>query len=853
MDPWVMFCYLLFELEIILAVFRAKAWLRFSLREELWSRDVKDLRNLRLCSDHFEERCYKKKFPKPLLTWDAVPTLQVRSGSEAGSSGVFVRKESVAVIGRDATPRTENSGVAVSDIQCANAGLDAVDGEGHACSSSGDAANTSPATPNKLSAREQPFEMSPKGIRSTPRRTFRSRLTPRSAKKFHQLSRNISGLRSKLFRQKKARNAILTRRQEMKTLMETSTKYLGETSQKLLMCQIRMANLSKFGRRWSPHLKNLALSLHYHGPKCYRYLQKLLHLPSERTLLRWQKRVVVKPGIETHVLTALEKKAATAKSQDLPVALLIDEMSLKEHLYYDCGTDAILGFCSPGQFPEAKVGTQCLVAMLKGLHKGWKQCLGYWVTHESTGVDALHEIVMQCINSVNATGFRVVLLTCDQGPHNQSLARKLNVNCETPYFYAGSQQVFFMFDPPHLLKSFRNNLVNHDFNFDGVVTSWRHINNLYHLQHPFRVQLIPKITQQHVHMKPFKKMRVKLASQVFSARMSLALSMFSTMGLLDGDAAQTGSLLLFLDSLFDTFNSSEKKCEPGKHRSAITKESTHITFLHESFEMLQRSAFLEVSRQPPCLNGWLLSIRSLMGLFDCLCSQYSFKSLRTRILNQDSLENLFSVIRQQHGCNDNPNVYQVGMGIKHIIMASIQKLSGNSNCEVDIESMLDIANEFLDSVNVGKRGGIQPNEIFNGAETITDYQDRAAIVEYGKEILKRFVKGHKCCVCEGIVNEFVLLGQPVAIIDLFERWENMFLEHFPSIMSQGNVCSKIISLIKVNKEFLELFQCCTARANLPQIYARQRVLWAIKCENRERENKKMLAKPPKKLRKLCHV
>jgi hypothetical protein len=54
----------------------------------------------------------------------------------------------------------------------------------------------------------------------------------------------------------------VTRRQEIETLMKISKKYLSETSHKLLMSQVRMGQINKFGRRWPPYVKNFSLSLY---------------------------------------------------------------------------------------------------------------------------------------------------------------------------------------------------------------------------------------------------------------------------------------------------------------------------------------------------------------------------------------------------------------------------------------------------------------------------------------------------------------------------------------------------------------------------------------------------------------
>ena len=66
-----------------------------------------------------------------------------------------------------------------------------------------------------------------------------------------------------------------------------------------------------------------------------------------------------------------------------------------------------------------------------------------------------------------------------QGASNQKLVKLLDVTVETPFFCHGDNKVFVLFDPPHLLKSVRNNLKNHDFLLDDKVISWKYIEKLY--------------------------------------------------------------------------------------------------------------------------------------------------------------------------------------------------------------------------------------------------------------------------------------------------------------------------------------------------------------------------------------
>jgi len=57
-----------------------------------------------------------------------------------------------------------------------------------------------------------------------------------------------------------------------------------------------------------------------------------------------------------------------------------------------------------------------------------------------------------------------------------------------------------------------------------------------------------------------------------------------------------------------------------------------------------------------------MTVRAILELFENLDQNYGVHELCTRRLNQDLLENLFAVIRQQHDCNVNPSSRQFEHG-----------------------------------------------------------------------------------------------------------------------------------------------------------------------------------------------
>ena len=102
---------------------------------------------------------------------------------------------------------------------------------------------------------------------------------------------------------------------------------------------------------------------------------------------------------------------------------------------------------------------------------------------------------------------------CDQGGPHWGLYRKLGATKELPYFEHThdnvTSNVYAMWDTPHLLKSFRNKLINYDIKAGDVVFSWWPRRFKHDLQQgdPTELRLIPKLTCWHINPNKYKKRR----------------------------------------------------------------------------------------------------------------------------------------------------------------------------------------------------------------------------------------------------------------------------------------------------------------------------------------------------------
>lgn len=170
---------------------------------------------------------------------------------------------------------------------------------------------------------------------------------------------------------------------------------------------------------------------------------------------------------------------------------------------------------------------------------------------------ALRELLAELIQKLKLANIVVKAVICDQGTNNCALARMLGVSPLKPFFIVDSSDVYFIFDVPHLVKTTRNNLLTYDLLLDGGSrVQWAFIKEFYACNHPLKVRLAPKLTNSHISPTVFGRMKVKLATQVFSDSVSTGIATLLAMGIMSPAAAATSDFLQDMDTLFDCLNSS---------------------------------------------------------------------------------------------------------------------------------------------------------------------------------------------------------------------------------------------------------------------------------------------------------
>lgn len=171
--------------------------------------------------------------------------------------------------------------------------------------------------------------------------------------------------------------------------------------------------------------------------------------------------------------------------------------------------------------------------------------------------------------------------------------------------------IIHCYDPPHLIKGIRNNLVTKQLQHhvtrrwnitetgfqENIIkqparrASWDDLKSFYDWSNRGSTKLLPKITSEHI--SPNKeKMKVSHATQVFSQTYGNMMLKFCTNEELPKQLSDTAEILLFFNDLFDSVNGSVES-SGNELKAAVSENSVHFAFWEYALCMLSKMSFIE--------------------------------------------------------------------------------------------------------------------------------------------------------------------------------------------------------------------------------------------------------------------
>ncbi len=149
----------------------------------------------------------------------------------------------------------------------------------------------------------------------------------------------------------------------------------------------------------------MALSLYHASGKAYRILSKIFVLPNKPSFKRYISKLPTAAGISEGILKAIQQKVQHMNEMEKICSLCIDEISLKNHLYYSVPDDIITGLEDFGNGVQSnKIGTSALILLIRSISGNWKQPICYAMVNGSCPTDFLHGLICEVVKKLDAIG-----------------------------------------------------------------------------------------------------------------------------------------------------------------------------------------------------------------------------------------------------------------------------------------------------------------------------------------------------------------------------------------------------------------------------------------------------------------
>lgn len=348
---------------------------------------------------------------------------------------------------------------------------------------------------------------------------------------------------------------------------------------------------------------------------------------------------------------------------------------------------------------------------------------------------------------------------------------------KTTFTVDGNEVVVFL-DPVHMVKLLRNS-----FQFYGILKDgennpiqWKHIEQLHEIQEKESFHMANKLRSAHIN---FKKnvMKVKLATQIFSRSVAIALMFCNTELKIKEfqDINGTVKLLMTINDLFDILDS---KTHGYGFKRAMNRENyldvcrrmdeakLYLLSLtvHETSQRPEKNVALIKSRRFTGYLGLCVSIESAKILFKALVENEAcpITYLPLHKVSQDHIELFFCNVRSAGGCNDNPTPRQFeGIYKKMLIHTELQQ-SVTGNC-IPLENISILNCSSVDRINMT----VERNINMTKSNDDTDEDDLAIavqetslslfaehIIEYiSGFVVNSLIKRIKCSKCiQGLIS-----------------------------------------------------------------------------------------------------
>ncbi|KAK3921575.1 Transposable element P transposase, partial [Frankliniella fusca] len=459
---------------------------------------------------------------------------------------------------------------------------------------------------------------------------------------------------------------------------------------------------------WNPMMVRIALHLQNISPAAVNFMRDagFISLPCNRTLYDFTHFVDNTEGIQHEILNLLEKKIEPlcVPENERYFNLVFDEINIKSDLVRNKHGE-LIGYLKLNEVEIALkelenemasaepqkplLAKKVLVYMLQGININIHEVVGLFSTTDVTSVQIFSR-TWDLIYHLEARSMKIICLICDgASPNKKFFNMHVPWDSQVRYVYATKhlyaeeiRPIFFMVDPPHLLKTIRNCLSNSFAHFcsrkmwkNNQTLTWKALEKLYEVDIPNKFR-IHKLTKDHVRLTSFTRMRVSLAAQVCSQSVADSLRKYKDDPRFEGPiSSELITFISICNRLFDCLNGSN---DAEGTRNKINSDLVPFTSCQdERFDFLQsvlryfqdwqsevlaRDGKLSLEEKkrmqisPESYESLHITIHGFCAAVQFLLKNTGIKSIQSKDFNQDKLEQEFGLFRMSFGANNHPTL-----------------------------------------------------------------------------------------------------------------------------------------------------------------------------------------------------
>ena len=485
-------------------------------------------------------------------------------------------------------------------------------------------------------------------------------------------------------------------------------KILLEDQAKALSCPAKQM-------RWHPKVIQWCLIQYRRSQSTYDQMRSagLLRLPSGRTLFDYNVFSKAQSGWQADTLVEMRRqfdemvKAHPNVTSGHVGGLFFDEVKVKEGIVYDQATGKLVGFVDVN--PEDAVAndnndlqdivaTNAMQFYFKSLFSTFAFPCAYFMTRSVTSTQ-INTMFWDGVMALHSHGFEVLLACADGASYNRTFfnmhVSEEDWKCPNPFT---GEPIFFISDPPHLLKKLRNQLFNsgdgerHTRRMmqQGAPLVWQHIEAVREENQNGPLRTTP-LTKEHTELDSMSKMKNKLAYDIFSP------TVYTHMEKHNREATvATRAYLKQCQTLLEVFQSTEPlKLPEDKRLQQLRDVKKWFTAWREDV----RHAYLDKAIRARRFTAWqtfedlCLTVNGLCGFIDHIVhlrfvAKYGGGLfVIPKRLSQDIVESYFSLQRSSCGGNTNMTGYVYGNTAQSLILGHVSE-KNKRGCDVDVNEPL---------------------------------------------------------------------------------------------------------------------------------------------------------------------